>query len=324
MTVVLLIASTLVVAGGPGTVDGESGGSPADDATLAERRAVAFLSREVAQWSKENHCFSCHNNGDAARALLAARRKGLAVPEQALRDTVDFLGHPERWDRNGVDAAFSDKKLARIQFAHALAASVSTGALKDREPLLHAAGKLRDDQTADGSWKVDDNALVGSPATYGTALATAAARVALAAAGADEFRPAIDRADRWLMARPIQNVLDASAILYALEMRPGREKHLADCLEMLRRSQAPDGGWGPFLNAPPESFDTAIALIGLSRWPDRETTLPMIRRGRAYLIQGQVEDGSWPETTRPSGSESYAQRLSTAGWATLALLATDG
>ena len=48
----------------------------------------------------------------------------------------------------------------------------------------------------------------------------------------------------------------------------------------------------------------------------------MIARGRAFLIARQQADGSWPETTRPSGAESYAQRISTTGWATLALLAT--
>ncbi len=32
-----------------------------------EARAVAFLAREVPRWSRENHCYSCHNNGDAAR-----------------------------------------------------------------------------------------------------------------------------------------------------------------------------------------------------------------------------------------------------------------
>ncbi len=46
----------------------------------------------------------------------------------------------------------------------------------------------------------------------------------------------------------------------------------------------------------------------------------MIKRGRAYLESIQPDDGSWVETTRPSGNESYAQRLSTTGWATLALL----
>jgi hypothetical protein len=49
---------------------------------------------------------------------------------------------------------------------------------------------------------------------------------------------------------------------------------------------------------------------------------PMRPRGRAFLVSLQEEDGGWPATTRPPGAESYAQRLSTTGWATLALLAT--
>jgi hypothetical protein len=48
----------------------------------------------------------------------------------------------------------------------------------------------------------------------------------------------------------------------------------------------------------------------------------MIRTGRAYLIAHQQEDGSWPETTRPSGGVSYAQRMSTSAWATWALINT--
>ena len=48
----------------------------------------------------------------------------------------------------------------------------------------------------------------------------------------------------------------------------------------------------------------------------------MARRGRDFLIASQQPDGSWIETTRPSGAESYAPHLSRAGWATLALLVT--
>lgn len=48
----------------------------------------------------------------------------------------------------------------------------------------------------------------------------------------------------------------------------------------------------------------------------------MIARGRKFLIKEQHDDGSWPETTRPPGNASYAERISTAGWATMALLAT--
>ncbi len=51
----------------------------------AEARAVAFLSREVPRWSRENHCYSCHNNGDAARALYQASRAGIRVPRGVTR-----------------------------------------------------------------------------------------------------------------------------------------------------------------------------------------------------------------------------------------------
>jgi hypothetical protein len=40
------------------------------------------------------------------------------------------------------------------------------------------------------------------------------------------------------------------------------------------------------------------------------------------LLAQQRAAGDWAATTRPSGTESDAQRMSTTGWATLALLAT--
>jgi hypothetical protein len=63
-----------------------------------EQRAVDYLVQEVPRWSRENHCFSCHNNGDAARALFAARQAGYQVPDGALADTTAWLLEPDRWD----------------------------------------------------------------------------------------------------------------------------------------------------------------------------------------------------------------------------------
>jgi hypothetical protein len=48
----------------------------------------------------------------------------------------------------------------------------------------------------------------------------------------------------------------------------------------------------------------------------------MVAGGRAFLLEAQLGDGSWVETTRPAGQQSYAQYISTTAWATLALLAT--
>src|SRR5712692_8247530 len=95
-------------------------------------RAVAALASEVPRWSRENHCFSCHNNGDGARALYAAAGLGYRVPNSAVADTTRWLLEPGKWDSNRANPAFSDKKLARIQFAAALAQAFDAGAVRDR------------------------------------------------------------------------------------------------------------------------------------------------------------------------------------------------
>jgi hypothetical protein len=65
----------------------------------ATGRTVAYLRTEVPRWRREHPCYSCHNNGDATRALLAAAARGHAVAD-AIDDTVAWLATPERWDTN--------------------------------------------------------------------------------------------------------------------------------------------------------------------------------------------------------------------------------
>src|SRR4029077_20585351 len=96
-------------------------------AELFLQTALAFLSREVPRWSQENHCYSCHNNGDAARALYLARQRGYAIPAEALADTSAWLLAPDKWDEIHGAPAASDKKLGRIQFVAALAGAFSSG-----------------------------------------------------------------------------------------------------------------------------------------------------------------------------------------------------
>jgi hypothetical protein len=289
-----------------------------------EARAVAYLVREVPRWSQENKCYSCHNNGDAARALFAAKRLGFDVPDAALRDTIDWLTKPDGWDMNGGEGEFSDKRLARIQFAAALHLAVETGLVKDRRPLAQAAQIVARDQDDDGAWPSDTSGHAGSPVTYGRVLATVRARDTLRAALSDGFQSQIERADGWLHRVEPRNVVDAAAVLWASEADDSQiaVTQRQSALSLLRKGQSTDDGWGPYVSSPPEPFDTALVVLTLARRSDQKETRTMIERGRAFLVASQLPDGSWPETTRPAGAVSYAQRISTTGWATLALLAT--
>ncbi|MEE8142163.1 MAG: hypothetical protein V3T77_03615, partial [Planctomycetota bacterium] len=102
----------------------------------AESRAISYLAAEVPAWSKDNHCFSCHNNGDGARALYTAQQLSYPVPVEALTDTTEWLVQPLEWDNNRGNPGFSDKRLARIQFAASLVEAFEAGLIEKREILI--------------------------------------------------------------------------------------------------------------------------------------------------------------------------------------------
>jgi hypothetical protein len=290
----------------------------------AEARALTFLQREVPAWSKENGCFSCHNNGDAARALYAATRQGYRIGGAALADTTEWVSQPERWQDNKGDPGFSDQRLANLQFAASLLAGTESGHVSRRAPLRTAARKVAADQGPEGAWVIEPANPVGSPATLGTTLATYLALRILSEGGGDETRGAAARALNWLNQVPIDNVVSAATLVLASagDSSTSAQLRREHCWQFLRKAQTSDGGWGPYADSPPESFDTAITLLALAEIRGFPDVGEAIRRGRSFLMSQQQGDGGWPATTRPSGGESYAQRLSTTGWATQALLAT--
>jgi hypothetical protein len=163
-------------------------------------------------------------------------------------------------------------------------------------------------------------------------LATWAARRTLVVANTQSLSDAIARADKWLRAFDPKNMLDSAAVLLALAEATdatGRERR-SQAFGLLTKGQGADGGWGLYATSGSEPFDTAVAVLALTAVArngaagsgDVEAARAAAARGRRFLIDRQLPDGSWPETTRPSGHESYAQRISTAGWAALALIAT--
>ena len=188
--------------------------------TTSEARAIAYLSGEVPAWRREHPCYSCHNNGDAARALVAALGQAPEV-RAALDDTLKWLAEPSRWETNGGgEGGADDKRLARIQFAHA-ATTAFAAALVSKAAIDSAAAIVAADQQDDGSWRLDSSDSIGSPATYGTALATVFARRTLVASGLSALGERIARADRWLSRLEVHNVPDATAIMFAFADPPG-------------------------------------------------------------------------------------------------------
>jgi hypothetical protein len=292
-------------------------------------RAVRFLATEVPRWSTENHCYSCHNNGDAARALYTAAQLGYPGLGPSLVDTTAWLEAPHGWRHNGGDQTeqVSDPRLANLQFTFALLTAVQTGQGGNPAALREAAALVANYQADDGSWPIDAPGTIGSPATYGARLATLVARRALVSAGPAQFKTQIDRAEEWLRRQRPNHIFDAAVTLMALHDlgSPADDPAVQQSFAMIRRGEAKGGGWGPSANSSAEPFDTAMVLLGLAEWQNKlaaQEIIEFVTRGRRYLLDQQLDEGGWPETTRPADGISYAQHLSTSGWVTLALLRT--
>jgi hypothetical protein len=178
------------------------------------------------------------------------------------------------------------------------------------------------------------------------------ARRTLETAGNSRFANAIAQADAWFLAAKPVATIEVGAATLALADRlsrqagpgsradgetgspaplepdsPAQAKH-RDLAGRIAGTQNSDGGWGPYPKSPSEPFDTAVALLALQASAslnpaNRKALEEAIQTGREHLIGKQLPAGGWPETTRPSGFQSYAQHISTSGWATLALLKTS-
>ena len=282
----------------------------------AEDKALAYLSREVPRWSTEHRCYSCHNNGDAARALYAAVRLGRTVKPEATADTDRWLGRPEGWEKNGGDGPFSDKALARVQFAFALASALEAGRVKDRESLMRASVKLAEDQDEDGSWKVDEENRVGSPATYGRPLATWFAREVLRTTDPVKYRTRVDRADVWLRQQPVFSVMDASTVLLARAFEGSAEgiKRRQGALDLLKRGQSPEGRLGSVRPVPARGIRHRAGPAG-PRPPSRPArrlrddqagpSLPHLDPARRRVVDRDHSTLAAPRAT-PSGSRPPA------------------
>ena len=80
-------------------------------------RAIEFLGSQVPAWPRENQCFSCHHQGDGARALASARAQGWKLPVETLDSSQQWLEKLEDWYLQKGDPNAKDPLLADLQFS---------------------------------------------------------------------------------------------------------------------------------------------------------------------------------------------------------------
>lgn len=282
-------------------------------------KGIAYLAEATPKWQVEHRCASCHHQGSAVRALLAARAKGLLRRDEVLTTSFDWLARPEKWGENHGDPQASDQALAELQFGGSLLAAQKQFPDRFGKSLLQLAKQLEKQQGLSGEFKLTNSDGLGLPITLGSVLLTGMARDVFETQG-ETYREKANLANHWLRNFRPRNTLEAASLLITLKQGEDQKPMRATARRIVFESAHKGGGFGPYANSPPEVFDTALAVIALMRDEASPKKRELSEKGIKQLMEWQLEDGSWEETTRPSGGISYAHRVSTTSWAIEALL----
>jgi squalene-hopene cyclase-like protein len=271
------------------------------DATID--RGLGFLVKDALAWKNEHKCVSCHHAALVIWSMHEAKQRGHVVDEVVLAELT-------KWIAESGDGKFGMARPASapdalnpkaVSFALALGADPKPDAISQKGMKL-LLKTVKGDQTKNGSWSAWPESrppIQGNSEESMTALATLAV-LSAAARGDDEAKVVRDRGVKWLAETKTDDDPQSIAmrlVLWARLARPAEER--APLVRRIKERQNADGGWSQAKGMESDAWATGQALYALAH-AGIKADEPAVARARAFLIETQRDDGSWPMTSRPT------------------------
>jgi ankyrin repeat protein len=302
---------------------------PAATIKAALSRTLPLVQQSDVTFLSKTGCVSCHNNSLTAMAVSTARRKGFAIDEQiAHRQEAKIIRFLQSWRERvlqnvGVpgDSDGASYFLLGLAAEHHAPDEVTDG----------VARFLKTRQSADGRWHVIAHR---PPLESSDIEVTAASMRALQVYAPDghqlEYRPSIAAAAAWLAQARARTTEDRAFQLLGLAWAGRDQVTLRRFARTLLATQRPDGGWAQLPSIASDAYATGQVLVALAESTSVDPSDPAYARGVKFLLNTQLEDGSWFVRTRAVPIQPYFesgfphgrnQFISAAGtnWATMAL-----
>jgi N-acyl-D-amino-acid deacylase len=307
---------------------------PPDTSRIHEavKRALPLLERASAGSAEHRKCFTCHSQALPIFALAEARRRGFDVDSENLARQIEHtFKHLERGRKQyeegkgqggGVDTA-----------GYALW-SLEEGEAPDQDVIRSVTDWLIERQEESGRWKCTSNRPPTEASHFTT---TYLALRALSYFGELDQQPAIEAAmesaKTWLLDNKAKDTEDSVFRLLAFNYLPVERDQVEKAIGDLWSLQQDDGGWAQLEKMESDPYATATALHALLKAGGAEHDDPGLARGIEFLMDHQLDDGSWLvesrskpfqtyfETGFPHGEDQFISTMATA-WATLVLLET--
>jgi len=273
-----------------------AGEPPAGRLQQAAAKAVVIIQQSQKNWYHKQGCISCHQQIFPAIALRVAREHGIAMDEQAAHANLaaafgyfsDFARAVEY--KYIIDPALND--------GYSLMAANAAGVRPSLVTAVYAR-LLAARQEADGRWDTIDERPPESYSPF-TATAVAVRAIQLYAHPSQKADVAarVERAKGWLLSHAPhateERVYQLMGAYWCGTEDSAREKMAVQ----LERLQQRDGGWSSLDGRPSDAYSTGQTLLALHEAAGLAITDPVWKRGIAYLLRTQAQDGSWHVASR--------------------------
>nr|UXE44162.1 hypothetical protein Hi04_10k_c1170_00009 [uncultured bacterium] len=301
----------------------------------AVRKSLPLLQRSDAAFVRGSGCASCHNNSLTAMTVAAARKAGFALNESTARGQLEWIArYAELFRETALRGSFNGGQDAISYILTGMAAeNYKPDAATDAFAYF-----LHGTQAPTGQWRTTGSR---PPLEYSEISTTATSIRSLAVFAPkpqrDEYLKTIRRAAAWLIdARPYGTEERAFQLLgltwSGMDVPRISVKSMATALMAEQQS---DGGWAPLPGMQSDAYATGQALVALHESGALSTRSKEYKRGIQYLLETQLEDGSWHVVTRstpvqpyfesgfPHGKDQFIS-IAASNWATMALISAAG
>jgi ankyrin repeat protein len=313
-----------------------------DDSTVraAVSQAVPLLQKTSTESKQSfvNHashqdCVSCHQQFLPLAAIGAAKKYHVAIDQDAERELIAMV---QQGDMKNAETDW--QPLFHPDAVHTKGYALFGEALDDlpaselTDAMVHHLAAI---QGKDGRWY---NNLPRPPLQSSDVGATALAihalqRYTLPGRKA-ELSGQVERARRWLCTIKAETQEERAYQLLGLGWAGESKTKLQPLAKALLAEQRADGGWSQLAGTGSDAYATGQVLYALRIAAGLENTHPAIDRGRRFLLQTQLADGTWYVRRRafpfqptmnsgfPHGKDSWISAAATS-WAVLALSLPD-
>jgi ankyrin repeat protein len=303
---------------------------PAASARVAIDRSIPLLQRSDVAFLRRSGCVSCHNNNLTAMTIAAARKQGIRVDDGVARAQVKAIALYVEGDRERYLQGVSIPGGADTT-SYILLGMAAESWLPD--PATDAMARyLKGRQRADGYWRTfGGRPPIESSDIQNTATAMRAIQVYMPKPDRAEYEKTVQLAADWIAKAQPLTTEDRVFQILGLVWAGGRQEAALRAAGILLAEQRSDGGWGQTPALSSDAYATGQALVALKEVGAVMPSDEVYKHGARFLMNTQMEDGSWYVRSRaiplqpyfdagfPYGLDQYISAAAT-NWATMALI----